>query len=205
MAEKDRIIIVSGGPIGYTAALNLAHFGIPFVLLEEADGILEDPRTGRVHPPTLEMFDKLGVTGTMLDHGYVVRNYHYLDRRQGLIAEFHLGVLAGDTPYPFRLMLEQHKISHILHDKLATHSGRQFLNGDRVTDVRKNGGTAMVTAMAGGGAWTFEGRFLVITTPFEFAKHGYAHTNYIADPEMQRAYLRLAAMIEGVKRAALVT
>jgi 3-(3-hydroxy-phenyl)propionate hydroxylase len=211
MADKDRIIIVGGGPVGYAAALNLAHYGIPFLLLEEADEIFEDPRAGTVHPPTLEMFDRLGVTKTMLDRGYVVRNYHYRDRRQGLIAEFDLGVLADDTPYPFRLMLEQHKISHILHDRLAAYGDHQVLNGHRVTEVRQSGSTATVTAVAGGAAKAFEGRyvigcdggrsqvrksmdvdfegfsfeerFLVLTTPFEFAEHGYALTNYIADPE----------------------
>ncbi|NQV57999.1 MAG: FAD-dependent monooxygenase [Rhodospirillales bacterium] len=211
MAEKDRIIIVGGGPVGYTAALNLAHYGIPFLLLEEGDEIFEDPRAGTVHPPTLEMFNNLGVTETMLGRGYIVRNYHYRDRKQGLIAEFDLGVLADDTPYPFRLMLEQHKISHILADKLSEYGDHQVLNGHRVTEVRQNGGNVTVTAQTSGGIETFEARyvigcdggrsnvrksmdvgfegfsfeerFLVLTTPFEFADHGYALTNYIADPE----------------------
>ena len=62
MSDEDRVLIAGGGPIGYTAAINLAHYGIPFTLLEAADTILEDPRAATIHPPTLEMFDTIGLT-----------------------------------------------------------------------------------------------------------------------------------------------
>ncbi len=53
--------------MGLTAALNLAQYGIPFTLLEAADDIFEDPRAGTIHPPTLEMFAKLGLTETLVE------------------------------------------------------------------------------------------------------------------------------------------
>ena len=114
MMDDNRILIAGAGPVGYAAALNLAHYGIPFTLFEEDATILDDPRAGTIHPPTLEMFAKLGLTETLNNHGYIVRNYHYRDRKTGLVANFNLGVLSNDTPYPYRLMLEQHKVSGII-------------------------------------------------------------------------------------------
>ncbi|MDA0240392.1 MAG: FAD-dependent monooxygenase [Proteobacteria bacterium] len=211
MSDNDQVIVVGGGPVGYTAALNLAHYGIPFTMLEAGPGIFEDPRAGTIHPPTLEMFQRLDVTETFLKRGYVVPNYHYRDRKKGLIASFDLALLADDTAFPFRLMLEQHKVAHILHDKLADFTDFQILRQHAVTGVRQDDDGVVVKADTPDGpktfsaryvigcdggrsqvrksmdvdfeGFTFEERFLVVTTPYDFGEHGYALTNYIADPE----------------------
>ena len=77
MTETDKVLVVGAGPVGFTVALNLAHHGIPFTLLEADSEISEDPRAGTIHPPTLEMFDRLGLNETIFERGYVVPNYHY--------------------------------------------------------------------------------------------------------------------------------
>ena len=210
MSEIDRILIAGGGPVGLTAALSLAEYGIPFTLLEAANEIFEDPRAGTIHPPTLEMFARLGLTDTFVERGYIIRKYHYRDRGQGLIAEFDLGLLGDVTPYPFRLMLEQHKISHLIAERLQGFEDAEVLHGHNVIDVTQSGDgvTARVETADGikdfqgsymigcdGGSsqvrksmdLDFEGfqwpeRFLVVTTPHDFAAEGYALTNCIADP-----------------------
>ena len=209
--ETNRVLVVGAGPIGFTVALNLAHYGIPFTLLEADHEISEDPRAGTIHPPTLEMFNRLGLTETFIERGYVVRNYHYRDRKQGLIAEFDLGLLSAYTDYPFRLMLEQHKVSHIISDRLGEFDNHQVRHRHKVISVDQDddGVTAEAETPDGiktirgryvigcdGGrsqvrrsmnvdfkGFTFPERFLVVSTPYDFAAHGYAFTNYIADPE----------------------
>src|SRR5262245_23713971 len=118
-SSTDRVLIAGAGPIGLTAALNLACRGVCVTVLEAGAKIFDDPRAATIHPPTLEMFAALDVTARMLQRGYIVRNYQYRDRRAGVVADFDLGALADDTPYPFRLMLEQHKICHLLLDLLT--------------------------------------------------------------------------------------
>lgn len=207
----DRVLIVGGGPIGFTVALELARRGIPFTLLEGADRIFDDPRAGTIHPPTLEMFAPGGVTDRMIARGIVVGNYQYRDRRTGVVADFDLGALAGDTPYPFRLMLEQHKICYILRDMLAAYPDHEILMNHRVVGVEQDGDGVIARVESPEGPRTFRGayvigcdggrsqvrksmgvdfegftypeRFLVLSTRYDFEPHGYAITNYIADPE----------------------
>ncbi len=75
----------------------------------------------------------------MLARGYIVRNYQYRDRRTGVVADFDLGALADDTPYPYRLMLEQHKICAILLDRLKQYPHCQVLMEHRVAIVAQDG------------------------------------------------------------------
>ena len=104
--------------------------------------IKDDPRAGTIHPPSLEMFETLGVAETMIERGYIVRNYHYRDRKTGLVANFDLGVLAEDTPFPYRLMLEQHKVSGIVHDALQKHNDFSILRQHTVNNVTQSRDTA---------------------------------------------------------------
>ena len=211
MEDSNRVLIAGGGPIGYTTALNLAKYGIPFTLFETGNEISDDPRAATIHPPTLEMFDAIGLTKTFMERGFVTQNYHFRDRRQGLIANFNLGVLKNDTAFPYRVMLEQHKISRIIADVLEDYDQHEILNNHTVDSVCQdtNGVIATINTPDGpkeyrgrymigcdGGrsnvrksidvdfeGFQFEERFLVVSTPYNFAKHGYAITNYIADPE----------------------
>ena len=190
MSEKNRVLIAGAGPVGFTLAYNLARRGVPCTILEGSDRIFDDPRAGTIHPPTLEMFDEIGVTPTMMERGYKVTHYQYRDRKQGVIADFELGVLESETKFPFRLMLEQHKICYIL----AQDSDGVTVNVE-APDGRKTFRGAYLVGCDGGRSavrksmdvtfdgFTYEERFLVLSTRYDFGQFGYALTNYIADPQ----------------------
>ena len=211
MSDKKRVLIAGAGPVGFTLAYNLARRGIPCTILEGSDRIFDDPRAGTIHPPTLEMFDEIGVTPTMMERGYKVTHYQYRDRKQGVIADFQLGILESETKFPFRLMLEQHKICYILQDLLKDYADCEVLMQHRVMEVAQDGegvtvgvetpegrktlrGAYLVGCDGGRSAVrksmdvTFDGftygeRFLVLSTRYDFGQFGYALTNYIADPQ----------------------
>ena len=207
---NDPVLIAGAGPIGYTTALLLARRGIPFVLFEGGDKIFDDPRAATIHPPTLELFEESGVTKAMMEQGFIVNNYHYRDRRAGLVADFNLNVLADQTKFPYRLMLEQHKICYILRDMLKAMGKHDVLMRHRVTKVEQDADGVSVTVQSDEGeriwrgsymvgcdggrsqvrksmnvnfeGFTYPERFLVLSTRYDFGQHGYAITNYIADP-----------------------
>jgi len=208
--EQLPVVIAGAGPTGLMCALALGKQGIPVILCEAAPGLAHDLRAGSFHPPTLEMMAPYGVTARMLDIGISVRYWQIRDRSGGLVAEFDLGLLADDTPYPHRLHLEQHRLTPILLDLLRKETGAQIRFGHSVAGVQQLGDRVRVQLEAeaeqstvdaswligaDGGRSTvrkalgveFEGftwpeQFLVVSTPYDFSPYGFAMNVYIADP-----------------------
>ncbi len=221
---NDRVIIAGGGPIGYALAANLDRYGIPFLLLEAGDKIFSDPRAGTIHPPSLELFRDLGLINPLLDRGNIVKSFQYRDRRQGVVAEFDLTTLADETDFPYRLMLEQHKVCEVIHDHLQSGQAQNILREHRLMSVRQDDAGVAAEVQTPEGIKTFRGRylvgcdggrsqvrksmrvtfegfeyperFLVLSTPFGFDKFGYASTNYIADPDEWCALFRVPGSSE---------
>ncbi|MFE7409697.1 FAD-dependent monooxygenase [Streptomyces laurentii] len=67
--ETD-VLVVGGGPVGLALALDLAHRGVDFTLIEAGDGVPADPRVTTVGPRAMEMFRRWGVSGTLRAAGW---------------------------------------------------------------------------------------------------------------------------------------
>ncbi len=191
-------------------ALALGKQGIPVVVCEAAQGLALDLRAGTFHPPTLEMMAPYGITARMHEQGISVRHWQIRDRAGEMVAQFDLGLLAGETPYPYRLHLEQHRLTPIQLDILRQETNAQVRFGYAVTGVEQLGDRVRVqlateaepatieaswVIAADGGRSTvrkalgveFEGftwpeQFLVASTPYDFSRYGFALNCYIADP-----------------------
>ena len=119
MSDNDRVLIAGAGPVGCSAALYLAQRGIPVTLVEAAATLPEDLRASTFHPPTLDMLDDLGVVDQLLEEGIVCPEWQYRDAREGVIANWDLGVLKDDTRHPYRIQCEQYKLTRIIIAELA--------------------------------------------------------------------------------------
>ena len=210
MSQKHPVVIAGAGPTGLMCALALARRGVPVVVCEAEPSLTHDLRAGSFHPPTLEMMAPYGITGRMHEHGLQVRRWQIRSRRGGLVAEFDLGLLADVTPYPYRLHLEQHRLTPIQLDFLRKESPAEVHFRHRITGFEGKGGSVLVEFEsegvpgeleaayligADGGRSTirkllpveFEGftwpeQFLVVSTPYDLGKHGFTMNAYVADP-----------------------
>jgi 3-(3-hydroxy-phenyl)propionate hydroxylase len=210
MTDRLPVVIAGAGPTGLMCALALRKQGIPVVLFEAEPALTHDLRAGSFHPPTLEMMAPYGITDKMHETGIKVQRWQIRNRPGDLIAEFNLDLLKDVTPYPYRLHLEQHRLTPIQLDILRRdpdveinfgHALKSFAqDADGVTVTFGTSGTdrtikASWLIGADGGRSTvrkgldveFEGftwpeLFVVVSTPYDFAQHGFALNCYIADP-----------------------
>ncbi|GIF45781.1 pentachlorophenol monooxygenase [Asanoa ferruginea] len=196
-----------------TAATALSGAGLPVVLVEATPTVQTDWRASTFHPPTLELLAELGVADEMRAEGLAVPRYQFRDRTDGLVAEFDYGLLAGETPFPYRLQLNQQRLVRMLADRLAARPGVTVRFGARAVALRQDraGVTVRIESDQGpeelhgsfvigaDGArstvrgllgvpfegFTYEQRFVIASTSAELSEllPGIADVNYVADPE----------------------
>jgi 3-(3-hydroxy-phenyl)propionate hydroxylase len=209
------VLIVGAGPVGLATALSLAHRGVSVKVIEAEPRLTEDQRAGSFHPPTLEMLAPFGVTEAMQRIGIRVPRWQIRDRREGVIVEWDLGLIADETPFPYRFHLEQYKLTPILLEKLQAfpHASVEFgvRFDDAVQDEKSvlvnnslkakwlvgcDGGRSAVRKLIGTAfeGFTWPERFIVIGTLADFASHGFASNAYVADPREWSAVFHMPGL-----------
>jgi 3-(3-hydroxy-phenyl)propionate hydroxylase len=222
--STPHVLIAGAGPVGMMSALALGRAGIRVTLLESAAGLNRDLRASTFHPPTLDMLAKYGLTSSLIEQGLVARFTQQRDRTQGVIAEFDLSQLTGLTDHPFRLQCEQWKLTDLIMAQLTQLPHVSLAFDSRVESVSQTENSVSVNVRQGDqlqtwhcdyligadGAWSavrtqlgiaFEGytypeRFLVVSTPFEYADHmpQLSYVNYCSDPYEWCVLLRVPTL-----------
>lgn len=219
MAEGARVLVAGAGPAGLVTALCLARRGVPVTIVESGPDLAEDLRAATFHPPTLEMLDEVGITDQLHAMGLVARTWQFRDRQAGVVAEFDLDLLRNDTRYPYRLHCEQFKMARAVYEQLVAMPHAEVKFSARVVGVAQDGDRVTVTVetpegrRAETGAWLvgadggrsavrkavgigFEGftwpeAFMVVSTPYDLGRHGFAHAAYISAPELWCAVFKV--------------
>ena len=132
------VIVVGAGPVGLVAALALVRAGVRVLVLEKRAGLSAASLASTIHPPTLEILDELDVLGRVIGLGRRIGTVQYRDA-DGVFAEFALAGLASATPFPFRLHLEQSRITPVLIDMLDASPLARVRFGAGVLHVRQDG------------------------------------------------------------------
>ncbi len=154
------MIVAGAGPTGLTAALILAEAGVPVTVLEKRATLNTASRACTIHPPTLELLDQLGVLAAVQARGKRADTIQYRTPG-GVFAAFDLKLLAGDTPFPYRLHLEQALITPVLVERLSSYHHARVLFGAEVTGVRQCVDTVSVTMRENGTETDVCGAYLV--------------------------------------------
>lgn len=208
----NRVCVVGAGPVGVVAAIACAQKGLPVTLFEAEREVDHSPRAATTHPSTLEMLAELDLLEEFRSLGLVARHFQFWDgARKTLVAEFDHEVLRDETPFPYVVQTEQHKLVEIGLRRLAAMRNASVHRDTRVTAVTQDGELVRVYAESPAGqeqrdfdyvigcdggrsavrkslgvefeGYTWPERFLVLTTLFDFqAALGCCARNYISDP-----------------------
>ena len=162
MAETDRVLVVGAGPVGLVAAMALADAGIPVTVIEASPDLPEDLRASTFHPPTLDMLDRFGMAEICIAQGLICPHWQFRDRREGVIATFDLGLLAGETAHPYRVQCEQWKLTRALRDRLAGRFNVDIrYNARALSHVQDDAGVTLAIEEPDGHVVELRGRYLV--------------------------------------------
>jgi 3-(3-hydroxy-phenyl)propionate hydroxylase len=222
--ERTEVLIAGGGPVGSVAAYILARAGIDVILLEAHPTSPSDLRASTLHPPTLEILDKLGITDELIEQGLKAPIYQYRNRATDEILAFDLSELKDMTAFPYRLQCEQYKLSRALAKRLDETEHGQVKFASRVIsfDQDSDGVNVFVETpfaiesyrakylIGCDGAnsivrkwlnvefdgFTYPEKFLTISTkwPIEESFRDLAYVNYISDPDEWVVLLRVPEM-----------
>jgi 2-polyprenyl-6-methoxyphenol hydroxylase-like FAD-dependent oxidoreductase len=224
MTIQERVFIAGAGPVGLVAAANLVREGVPVTVFEAGPTLSEESRASTFHPPTLDMLHALGAAEPLIAQGLVAPKFQYRNKRDGVLAEFDFGIIADVSGHPFRVQCEQSRLTRILHDRLRdkpnfqlefeaqvqgvsqhqtgveitvarkgrieTRSGRWLIGADGARgDVRRSLGVEFE-------GFTWPERFLVVSTPFDFASviPDLVAVSYVADPERWHFLLQIPGL-----------
>jgi 2-polyprenyl-6-methoxyphenol hydroxylase-like FAD-dependent oxidoreductase len=109
------VIISGGGPVGLFLALRLIQSGIKCLVLEKKTEIDRHSKSLGIHPVSLELFEKAGISDYMIRNGIkILKGHAYADEKM-------LGSISFENcPLPFNyiLSLPQYQTERILEDQL---------------------------------------------------------------------------------------
>jgi 2-polyprenyl-6-methoxyphenol hydroxylase-like FAD-dependent oxidoreductase len=115
-ADFAPVLIVGAGPSGMTAALDLAHYQIPSILLDEDHALSEGSRAIAYHHTTLAVWEKLGAADAMLRKGIAWTTRHTYFRTRELFSQQYPPPPEGLLPG--FLNLQQYYVERYLLDRI---------------------------------------------------------------------------------------
>jgi 3-(3-hydroxy-phenyl)propionate hydroxylase len=211
-AAEPQVLIAGGGPVGLLCAWLLGRQGISVRLFEEHSAPQADPRAATTHPATLDLLGEGGLADDMARVGLVAPIFQFWDRpSRECVAQFDHALLKNDTSHPFVVQCEQFKTARLLLERLQNLPNVEVLFNHAVVDVAQSDRSVSVEVRAPAGlsrhsgayligadggrstvrkqygiafaGFTWPERFIVLTTPFDFASEGFCFRSYFADPD----------------------
>jgi 3-(3-hydroxy-phenyl)propionate hydroxylase len=158
-AGRRKVAVVGAGPVGLAAAIDLALHGIDCVLLDEDDTVSTGSRAICWAKRTLEIFDRLGVAGAMMEKGVTWRTGKVF-RRDRLLYEFDLEP-EGDQRFPAFINLQQYYAEHFLVERARGLQAIDLRWKHRVTGITAHADHVVLEVETPDGSYHLEADWLI--------------------------------------------
>ncbi|MGH3647747.1 MAG: FAD-dependent oxidoreductase, partial [Micromonosporaceae bacterium] len=136
---STQVCVAGGGPAGLMLGLLLARAGVPVAVLEKHSDFLRDFRGDTVHPSTIRLLDRLGLTEKFLalPHRKVGQLRVIAGQTTYQVADFS----ALPLPYNYLAFLPQWDFLDFLADEAAAYPHFTLLRSTEVTELITEQGT----------------------------------------------------------------
>lgn len=156
---RHPVVVVGAGPIGLSLAIDLAQRGQPVVLLDDADRIGEGSRAICFSKRSLEVWDRLGVGGRMVEKG-VVWNVGKIFCGNDMVYRFDLLPESGHK-MPAFINLQQYYAEAFLVERVAELPQIDLRWRNRVVAIEQRNDHACLTIETPDGPYRLNADFVV--------------------------------------------
>ncbi|MET7893561.1 bifunctional 3-(3-hydroxy-phenyl)propionate/3-hydroxycinnamic acid hydroxylase [Streptomyces mirabilis] len=144
VASRRPVVIIGAGPVGVTAALLLARYGVRSLVLERHQDVYPLPRAVVVDDEVRRILQSVGIHEEFAALARPARGLRLLDARHRVIAEFTRS-RHGQHGFPQTSMFDQPDLERLLRDALARRPECELWGGVEVVSVTQDtAGTAPV-------------------------------------------------------------
>ena len=156
---RHKVVIAGGGPVGMTAALELARHGVPCVLLESELQVSEGSRAIVFTRRSMEILQQVGVADRVTQHGLPWRFGNSFYRGQRV---FRMEAPHDDNDrFGPMINLQQQYLEEYLVDACEANPLIEVRWGNRVTVLTQHADHAVVTVDTPEGTYELEADWLV--------------------------------------------
>ena len=147
-AGQRRVIVVGAGPVGCTAALLLAGFGVPVTLLERHTRPHPLPRAVHLDDEVARTLYRIGISDDFLSQSRSCSGLRLLDAGHRVMAEFRREHEIGIHGFPQANMFHQPDLEQLMLDQVEQHPLIDFCRGADVCGLDDLPGAAQVQVRA---------------------------------------------------------
>ncbi len=157
--RREVLVVVGAGPIGLTAALELARYGIPSVVLEAEQQVSEGSRAIVFTRRSLEILQQVGVADRVTQAGLAWRFGNSFYRNQRV---FRMEAPHDDNDrFPPMTNLQQPCLEHELVLAAQANPLIELRWGNKVVDVRQAGDHAWLEVDTPAGPYALESAWVI--------------------------------------------
>jgi len=209
--DKQNVILVGAGPVGFLTALGLARQGIEVTVLDAEPQVVRSPRAAVYYHTTLSILKKLGLSEAAHAIGLPSTEFrmHWLETGEVMSSDMRDALDPGQE-FDHNLHFGQHILAELIMEHLARLPRTQVLWNHRVTALEQASDRVSLTVETPDGAQTmqadwvigtdgarstvrrlleleFEGftwpdRFVATNIDYPFLEHDFCNANMVVDP-----------------------